>query len=99
MVIELNTKTHSINTIYATDEQNPSSEQKKQMHLDAAGLIVHAMVKSAESSYTDMDLQKVYIDLLAAYAKRVIDPEREMDNFDVSARIREIRESEEVSEV
>lgn len=92
MVIEMNTKSRTINMVYDTDEKNQTDEQKRQLHIDSACMLVHAMVKSAESSYSDIQLQKIYIDILAAYAKRVIDPDSESDNIDVSARIAELRE-------
>lgn len=93
MVLKLDTNTREIKRCYEEFEQNLTTEQKEQLKLDTASMVVYAMVRNAESNYTVKEVQKLYIDVLAAYAKRLIDPDGESDNIDVSARIREMHES------
>lgn len=94
MVLKLDTNRRKIEECFEEFEQNLSFEQMQQVRLDTASMLILAMVKNAESSYKLKQIQKVYIDVLAAYAKRLIDPEGESENIDVSARISELREKE-----
>ena len=86
MILRLNTKTKEINKVYEVGE-----EETKQSHVDLASMLILAIVDDAKESYTSTDLQKLYIDILSAYAKRYIDPENESDNLDVATRIEEIQ--------
>lgn len=92
MVLKLDTNKREIQECFEDFEQNLSFDQMTQVRLDTASMIILAMVHNAESSYKVKQIQKVYIDILAAYAKRLIDPDGESDNIDVSARIAELRE-------
>ena len=99
MVLKLDTNQRKIEECFEEFEQNLSFEQMQQVRLDTASMLILAMVKNAESSYKLKQIQKVYIDVLAAYAKRLIDPEGESENIDVSARISELREKEQFVEM
>lgn len=98
MVLKLNTVTKKVESFYEDDEMDLTDDQKFKLQLDMTSMIVVAMVQSAESQYSNKSIQKLYLDMLAAYAKRLIDPENECDNLDISAKIQQIRDQYHVDE-
>lgn len=91
MVIELNTKTRKISEILDKDELNMTIDEKSQLHIDTASMLVIAMAKDAESHYSTPEIRNLYIDILASYAKRLLDENAEA--IDINSRISEISKS------
>ena len=98
MVLKLNTVTKKVESFYEDDEMDLTDDQKFKLQLDMTSMIVVAMVQSAESQYSNKSIQKLYLDMLSAYAKRLVDPENECDNLDISAKIQQIRDQYQVDE-
>jgi len=93
MILTLNTETKEINELFEDYELSYDSADERKLKVDTATVVVMEMVKLAESGYSDKDIQKLYIDILSAYAKRLIDPEGEANNLDLHAKITEIKNS------
>ena len=51
--------------------------------------IITDMVNAAESTYKNMHYKKLYVDLLAAYAKTILDPYEEL--FDMNSALQNIK--------
>lgn len=51
--------------------------------------IIMDMVNAAESTYKNMHYKKLYVDLLAAYAKTILDPYEEL--FDMNSAVQNIK--------
>lgn len=93
MVIKLNTVTKEISENLESFEMHLDSAEEVRLKVDAATVVVMEMVKLAESGYSDIEIQKLYIDILAAYAKRLIDPDGEANNLNLYEKITKIKSS------
>lgn len=93
MIIKLNTETREISEHLESYEMHMDSAEEAQLKVDAATVVVLEMVKLAESGYTNKELQKLYIDILASYAKRLIDPDSEISTIDIYEKLTKIKNS------
>lgn len=75
MVLKLNTETHEVKECYEEYERDLSGEDRNKLEIELASVLVLALAIRAKSMYKSVLIQKLYIDSIAKYAKKILDPE------------------------
>ena len=97
MVLKLNTETHEVKECYEEYEKDLSREERDKLEVELASVFVLALAIRAKSMYKSVFIQKLYIDSIAKYAKKLLDPEDDSSvKEDVLAQVHDILQTVDV---